>query len=365
MNSFYYPLYQLAGWGLVYAGILFMVARQPIFSKTEFVFGAVLIGAAALWSHVLRWGFKRWIKHTSFLGQLGYLFVGAIVGGLVAGAVLLASIALLQGSQWLDPVPDGQWSTLVSIVYWPNSINMMVALVVWGALYLTFVRSRLLRDAELALSQGQLELLMQQLNPHFLFNMLNNIRALILENPNKARDALTQLADMLRYSLQAHKQARVELGDELDIVEQYIALNKVQYEHRLQYSQEIDVEAYHAMIPRLLLQQSIENAIKHGIATLPDGGRIHLSVRRKGDNLQIALTNPIASNQPPQRSDTTLKRRRTKNTGIGLANSRSRLNLIYGRAATLTFNCDEQLAVATLVITLPFEATAAESEACA
>jgi len=352
---------------MVYAGIIFMVAQQPLFSKVELLFGAVLISTAALHSHLLRWGFKRWIKPASFLAQLLYLLLGAIVGGLIAGAMLVVCIALLQGTTWLDPVPSGQWSTLIGMVYWPNSLNMVIALIVWGALYLTIIRSRQLRDAELALSQGQLALLMQQLNPHFLFNMLNNIRALILENPTKAREALTQLSDMLRYSLQANKETQVELRDELDIVEQYIALNKIQYEERLHYSHEIDSEAYGAVIPRLLLQQSIENAIKHGIATLPEGGRIHLSVRCISDEqLEIILTNPITPQRQSNRDDTGAKRRHLKkHTCIGLANSRSRLNLTYGRAATLIFSRDESTALATLKITLPFQPATTEQLPCA
>lgn len=351
---------------MVYAGIILMVAQQPLYSKTELIFGAVLISTAALSSHILRWGYKRWMKQAGLLAQLAYLIVGAILGGMIAGAMLIACIALLQGTAWLDPVPSGQWSTLIDLVYWPNSLNMMIALVVWSALYLTVIRSRQLRDAELALSQGQLELLMQQLNPHFLFNMLNNIRALILEDPTKAREALTQLADMLRYSLQANKETQVQLRDELDIVEQYVALNKIQYEERLHYSQEVDAAAYCALIPRLLLQQSIENAIKHGIATLPKGGHIHLSVRCiANDTLEITLTNPIAPQRPSHRLEQGAKRRRSKNTGIGLANSRSRLNLTYGRSATLTFDRDEASALATLVITLPFQSATAEHAPCA
>lgn len=353
MSSFYYPIYQVFGWLLLYAGIVLAVAQQPTFTKTEFVFAAILIGSAALLSHLLRWGYNRWIKPQSLAAQLTYFCVGAIVGGLLAGAALMLGVLLLAGTSWLDPIPSGQFVTLFHMVYWPNSINMIIALVVWSALYLTIVRSRLLRDAEHALSRGQLELLMQQLNPHFLFNMLNNIRALILENPQKARDALTQLSDMLRYSLQANQQTQVKLCDELDIVEQYIALNKIQYEQRLAFIHHVDSEAYSAMIPRLLLQQSIENAIKHGIANLTDGGTIELTVRCLDGVIEIVLVNPMAA-QKSSAMPLAKPRRASHNTGIGLANSRARLQLMYGKQASLNFTADTQTGRATLTMRLPF-----------
>lgn len=353
MSSFYYPLYQLLGWCLVYAGIVFAVSQQPTYTKTELIFAAILIGTAGLYSHLLRLGYKRWLKQRSFTWQLIYLLLGAFIGGFIAGAALLAGVALLAGTAWLDPIPSGQWSTVFSLVYWPNSINMSIALVLWAALYMTIVRSRLLRDAELALSRGQLELLMQQLNPHFLFNMLNNIRALILENPSKAREALTQLADMLRYSLQADQQTQVQLQHELDIVEQYVELNKIQYEQRLKFNLDIDVDAYRALIPRLLLQQSIENAIKHGIAGVREGGVIQLTVRRIENQLEITLCNPFAADASA-RPLSVSSSRRTQNTGIGLKNSRARLQLMYGKSASLEFNRDEQKQHATLIVKLPF-----------
>lgn len=353
MSSFYYPIYQVSGWLLLYAGIVLAVAQQPTFTKTEFVFAAILIGSAALLSHLLRWGYNRWIKPQNLAAQLIYFCSGAIVGGFLAGAVLILGVFLLAGTSWLDPIPSGQFLTLFHMIYWPNSTNMIIALVVWSALYLTIVRSRLLRDAEYALSRGQLELLMQQLNPHFLFNMLNNIRALILENPQKARDALTQLSDMLRYSLQANQQTQVKLCDELVIVEQYIALNKIQYEQRLVFTHHIDSEAYSAMIPRLLLQQSIENAIKHGIANLTDGGTIELTVRCLNGVIEIVLVNPMAAHKASTKP-LVKPQRAVRNTGIGLANSRARLQLMYGKQASLKFKTDTQTRRATLTMRLPF-----------
>lgn len=356
MSSIYYPIYQIVGWALAYALLMFSVSQRPIFSQTEYYFGAVLIGSAAVCSHLVRCGYKRWMKQFNTSWQMIYLVLGSVIGGLIAGLVLWLTVWLMAGTQWYPPIAPGRMQAVFNMVYWSNSINMMLLLFLWSASYIAIVRTRMLRDAEQALMQGQLDLLIQQLNPHFLFNMLNNIRAMIIENPNKARDAITQLADMLRYNLQAHKHTEVALCDELDIVEQYVALNKMQYEERLQYHQEVDAEAYRALIPRLLLQQSIENAIKHGIAGYRHGGELNLSVRRVGEQLQIIITNPYQG--PTAVNDTVQSssrgRHRAQGSGIGLANSQSRLALMYGHQASIDLACNEATQQATLTILLPY-----------
>ncbi|SDB52588.1 Histidine kinase [Pseudidiomarina indica] len=356
MSSIYYPIYQLVGWGLVYSVLMVTIASQPIFTRTEYFFGAVLVGSTGLFSHGLRIIYKRLLKHRAISWQMLYWVGGSVTGGLFAGLMLWVAVLAIAGTQWYDPIPPGQAMVFFQMIYWSNSMNMMFMLLLWSACYVAIVRTRMLRDAEQALLKGQLDLLMQQLNPHFLFNMLNNIRALIIEDPSKAREALTQLADMLRYNLQAHQQTQVPLCDELEIVEQYVALNKIQYEERLQYHQEIDVEAYRALIPRLLLQQSIENAIKHGIASDRLGGALNLNVRRVEEQLHITVTNPyhpVSSHQEALKSPAR-RRTRANGAGIGLANSQSRLALMYGAKARIELACDESTKRATLTIVLPF-----------
>lgn len=360
MNSFYYPLYQLVGWLSLAGLLLFSIAQQPGFSQSEYLFVAVLVGSTALFSHLMRWLYKAAVGRRTLLVQALYFIVAALSGGLLAGGALLAAVWGLAQTPWLDPIPAGQFSVIVDFVYWPNATNMIIALLLWSAIYLSVVRSRQLRDAEQALSRSQLEMLMQQLSPHFLFNVLNNIRALILENPNRARDALAQLADMLRYSLYADQTNKVKLCEELAVVEEYIGLCKIQFEQRLSFNTEIASDATTAMIPRLLLQQSIENAVKHGISQQRAGGQITVRAVRDGDQLVLRISNPA-----PLQS---VHLNENQNSGLGLKNSRARLQLMYGKQAHLKLQrqlLDESTQQVTLTIHLPFEAHTGETKPCA
>lgn len=325
MNSIYYPVYQAAGWLILYIGLTAVLYMRPWFSSFEYVYGAVLLGTAALYSHIMRWGYKRWLVARGFVWQLLYFFCQSAAGGALAGLALFACVWLLSAAGVTDPIAAGQEALVFRMVFWGNAFNMVAALLLWSAFYLTITKARQLRDTHQALASSQLDALIQQLNPHFLFNVLNNIRAMILDNPGKAREALAQLADMLRYSLQRHENTKVSLEEELAIVEEYVALCKIQFEDRLHFVSEVAPDTKRLLIPRMLLQLCVENAIKHGIARLPAGGQIVLQVRKSEDYLHIVLRNPCppVSAQATQRDD--------KNTGIGLKNINHRLGLMYSK----------------------------------
>lgn len=326
MNSNFYPIYQAAGWLLLYAGLIFAIYLRPWFSPFEYIYAAVLVGSAAVYSHLMRTGFKRWIKEKAFFWQLLYFFFQASLGGAFAGAMLFLSVILLSSAGLTDPIATGHEAVVFNMVFWANAINMVAALLMWSAFYLTTIKARELRDANQALAGSQLDALIQQLSPHFLFNVLNNIRAMILDNPTKARESLAQLADMLRYSLQRDENTKVSLEEELTVVEEYLALCKIQLEDRLSFECEVEDRARTLLIPRMLLQLCVENAIKHGIAKLPAGGTIRLLVRSTDDRLNIALTNPcpkVNNTQPESKKDA---------SGIGLRNINNRLKLMYPKS---------------------------------
>ena len=169
---------------------------------------------------------------------------------------------------------------------------------------------------------AQFKRLNAELNPHFLFNSLNSVKALILENPEDARKALDLLSEMLRNSLRFSNQKRIPLSEELKSISSYLALEKIRFEERLQYQIDIPEDIQQIPIPPLSLYNLVENAVKHGIAKSKSGGRISVSAKKAGDTIHLTVLN-----------DGQLAEK--LNRGIGLKNTRKRLELVYGPDATL------------------------------
>lgn len=176
---------------------------------------------------------------------------------------------------------------------------------------------------ELAMRDTELRALRAQLNPHFLFNSLNSLRSLVTEDPTRARDAITGLAALLRYSLQLSRSPTTTLERELDATRCYLELEALRFEARLTYRIDVEAPALEYAVPPMLVQTIVENAIKHGIAELPDGGVVRIEARQRGDDLSIRVTNTGALD------------RAREQRGIGLANSAERLRLLFGESATL------------------------------
>ncbi|RUO38928.1 transcriptional regulator [Aliidiomarina taiwanensis] len=354
MEQRFYWLYQLLGWSIAGLIISLSLFVSGFFDWTELVFVSVLISSAALFSHGMRYLFKRVIVQFPLGIQLVYFATMSGLGAGVAASTLVFVFYLFVQTGMIDPVGPGQWGRVIRHIFFGNAVNMFGALLLWSAFYVSIVKARQLGEAKEALASSQLQALSQQLNPHFLFNMLNNIRALILENPQRARDALARLADMLRYSLQQGSegklQAKVPLLEELAIADEYVALCKIQFEQRLQYEVHVDDRAKDAVLPRLLIQLCIENAIKHGIEQLREGGTIKLEVQHVGETLCLSFYNPCPAYENLRKS--------RKDTGIGLKNIRERLKLLYGESrSSLRFDrrIEGKRGIAEVHIRLPYE----------
>jgi signal transduction histidine kinase len=175
-------------------------------------------------------------------------------------------------------------------------------------------------QSEAARRSLELEVLRAQVNPHFIFNALNNLRALINEDPEKARDAVTRLSNTLRHTLYHSAREHVSLADELSIVRDYVALEQLHYEQRLRVRWDVAAGVERALVPPMVLQLLVENAIKHGIARTPGGGEVGLVVARDGDLLSLAVSNPGSWAPGPQ-------------AGIGLAHLKERLARAGGPGA--------------------------------
>lgn len=217
-----------------------------------------------------------------------------------------------------------------------RTINWSAIFFLWTVLYfcITSLRDRRLvelRQSELtrALQLAELRLLRSQLNPHFLFNSLNSVRALVADDPTGAQRAVTQLARTLRYTLTAGQEEFVTMERELEIVADYLELESLRLGERLRIERDIAPAAATTRIPAMLLQTIVENAVKHGIAELPRGGVLSITATLQGDALNIEVHNPRPGTET----------RATE--GLGLRNAAERLRLLFGSAATLQLDLSQ------------------------
>lgn len=178
----------------------------------------------------------------------------------------------------------------------------------------------------------ELKTIKSHINPHFIFNSLNSIRALVDENPERARKAITELSNILRSSMQAEKSETVTLQKEMDIVEDYLALEHMRFEERLKVEMDIDPDTLGQPVPPMMLQTLVENSIKHGISKLVNGGVVRIVADFKGDNLELLVQNTGQLNGM------------RNGDGFGIKSTEDRLNLMYqGKASFEITNIDNNM----------------------
>jgi two-component system, LytTR family, sensor kinase len=175
---------------------------------------------------------------------------------------------------------------------------------------------------EALVKELELKTIKSHINPHFIFNALNSIRALVDENPVRARTAITELSNILRSSMQAEKMETVTFEKELNIVKDYLALEHIRFEDRLQIEYDIDEDTLDQPIPPMMLQTLVENAIKHGISKQVNGGMVKISSEFREDYHELVIRNTGYLNGALKGPD-----------GFGLASTKNRLLLLFGQKA--------------------------------
>lgn len=311
---------QILGWGsyaflLIFLGFFFYKIE---WSEVPYILFSSLFGVA------ITHGFRtvivkyRWIQKP-FESVAIYFFFGILVCSII-DSFLLACIShfLLAG----EPETDFRNSWLR--IFFSQTVFMAL----WAVIYFLWhyveeSRNSQLRELKLEATVRTLELktIKSQLNPHFIFNALNSIRALVDENPRRARTAITELSNILRNSMQADKAETVSLENELSIVKDYLALENIRFEERLKVQYDIDPETLELPVPPMMLQTLVENAIKHGISREVRGGLILISshVHDMQHEISIRNTGQIVED--------------LNGLGIGLASTRQRLSLLFGNRA--------------------------------
>ncbi len=302
---------QVGGWLFFWAINLFFYGLTNQISVRDFFIYTVFILTGIILTHVNRYFILKFkIFKTKIIPQLTYILLSSL-----ALAIVFISVGSLQRA------------TQLSL---ENILNAIVPFVFWSAIYFGFhffenYKKTEIQNLRWEASSKDIELnkLKSQLNPHFMFNSMNSIRALIDENPAKAKEAVTQLANILRNTLVMNKNKEIFLEEELKIVRDYLALEHIRYEERLKYDFEIEEEALKKIVPPLIVQAQVENAIKHGISKLPKGGIVLVKAKILNKDLLIEVTN--TGQLSNEKSD----------TGFGLLNSKQRLELLYGSKATI------------------------------
>lgn len=335
-----YWILQIGGWsafGLL-GGVLATVFGKfkPIIIPIEII----VAGSLLLGSHLLRLYLRRhgWTR-LSLPRLLPRLLLGNL---LVAVGSMALTGALITALYWLtDPASQAgkSFPWLQYVGYIANSFFFML---LWSAAYFSLHYFDNLRQTEIekwklatAVRDAEMRTLKAQINPHFLFNGLNNIRALVLENPARAREMMTHLSDLLRYSLQLNTREQVPLARELETVRHYLTLESLQLEERLHYTLDADPATLATPLPPMTLQLLVENAIKHGITPRPGGGEVHVAAQLAGPGqVLITVRNPGRYQPNPTAPD---------HTGIGLPNAHERLQLLFGPSASLHVGPDAHL----------------------
>jgi LytS/YehU family sensor histidine kinase len=197
---------------------------------------------------------------------------------------------------------------------------------------------------------AELRMLRTQIDPHFLFNSLNSISALTSIDPGAARSMTLRLADFFRHSLGLHADRKVALERELALVRDFLAIEQVRFGERLRFEAETAPEALACLVPTMLLQPLVENAVKHGIGQLIGPGLIRIRALRAGSLLRISVENDVDPDAVCARG-----------TGVGLENVRRRMAAAYGVDASAHWSREKDLF--RVELTLPAETMAAEQEA--
>ena len=228
---------------------------------------------------------------------------------------------------------------LFSIIFdTPIFLVWMSVYVLWH--YIEFTNTEEIKKVRLETMIKELELktIKSQINPHFIFNALNSIRALVDEDPQRARQAITELSNILRSSIQVDKVEITSLEKELDIVKDYLALEYIRFADRLKVVYEIDSNTLSHQIPPMMLQTLVENAIKHGLSKQPGDCTIKIISNVENDKLVLIVQNTGLLQQ-------------AEKDGFGLQSTRERLNILYrGQAIFEIFQCEPNQVTAKLVI---------------
>jgi len=348
------------------------------------------------WRERSHWLVGAWVVVTLYTAVQAYLYPAVVGGGhwwraLVTNAVVYAPwmlvIPLVDAILEAHPIERRNWLrrllvhavlglAVTLILFVPAQLLLralgihgnypLSSLLVWGvqSMYPTYwlivlalaalhsyrqfqearVQAMALRAS---LSEARLEALSAQLEPHFLFNALNSVSSLMLEDPRAAQSMLARLGELLRATLRTDRNQRISLADEVEVLRMYLDIERVRHEDRIEVRLDVPPECEETRVPPFLLQPLVENAFRHGLGGREQGGRVWVRAARQGTSLRIEV------GDDGEGADSSALQE-----GVGLSNTRSRLQQLYGAEASLAIESAPQRGFSA-VITLPCRAKVA------
>jgi two-component system LytT family sensor kinase len=320
----YYWLCQLVGWSafiLVYIFFYLTLRTRELPHFYEIICLQAVIGF--LVTHVMRHFILKYkLVDKPVNEQVFYIVLISVIFAMVYATIDMSL------EQWLLIEPDRQKDLTLFNKIMRASMGCFTFILIWNLIYFAYhyiVRTRQAQFDKIRLEslvkELELKTIKSHINPHFIFNALNSIRALIDENPNRARNAITELSNILRSSMQAEKLETVPFEKELSIVKDYLALEYIRFEDRLKIEYQIDEDTLDQPVPPMMLQTLVENAIKHGIGKQVSGGVVKVISDFRDNYHELIVQNSGYLNG------------QINGDGFGLFSTRNRLQLLFGEKA--------------------------------
>lgn len=322
-----YWLCQFGGWGLVGFSMLFyaFIFRENDKLTNDYLLRiALMVICGIISTHIFR----------EFIRRVGWMLlpIEKVIPRLILSIVLTSLVYSILVTVSFIPFVANEGKSIDFLArLFVNFLNSGIFIVPWVLIYYFYhyiekSRRQQLDTLKLEALVKELELktIKSHINPHFIFNALNSIRALIDENPGRARDAITELSNILRSSMKAEKLEIVPFEKELNIVKDYLALEHIRFEDRLTVEYEIDEDTLDQPVPPMMLQTLVENAIKHGIGREVNGGVIRIKSDFINDHHELIVQNSGTLNGD------------VSDDGFGLSSTRNRLQLLFGEKSTFS-----------------------------
>ena len=318
-----YWIFQLSGWTLTVAISLFFVITIGKYTPGYLQSLLVTCGAGLIITHIMRIQIHAMkILQKSLKMQIIYFILLSLLYAVIFGITSEVIDTMFGLPERLE-----KFSRPMRILL--SSFNALWFIVMWNFIYFFYHYAQRNRQQQLdtlrleaTVKSLELKTIKSHINPHFIFNALNSIRALVDENPTRARKAITELSNILRSSMSAEKDETVPLQQELNIVKDYLELEHMRFEERLTIHMDIDEDTLQQPIPPMMLQTLVENAIKHGISKQMYGGEINISSKIVDQELKLKITNTGQ-----------LMNGKGSREGFGIKSTQDRLNLLYNGKA--------------------------------
>jgi len=331
---------QLIGWGLFYTLILGLNLASGLIKITP-TFIALSVQSyllSIIITHAMRFIILKFhLLKLNIFSLVWKSFILAVIFAVIYEIVDHFINDLIEIDFYYDPK-----TAAYSISNFFASVFLYAILfTLWLSFYYTYLfieksRKQEIKNLQFEASKNEIELknLRAQINPHFLFNSLNSIKALIEIDKSEAKEAITKLSNLLRQSITLSKNKLITIKQELEVVETYIKLEKIRFEERIKAEFNIDSEALNCKIPPLMIQTLVENGIKHGISKSINGGIIKINISKKKSSVKILIEN------------TGQLKAQSKPTGIGIENTKKRLRILFGKSAKFNiYQCHDLVCV--------------------